>query len=223
MTLYEIRFVWKLLLPYKVNSKKAEFTEYIEHLEKLYLSVSRNSGAKIIVDSSKRPLYAYLLNLVPNFQVYTLHLVRDSRGVAYSWAKRKIQTRTLKETTYMTRFSSLKSAWRWNTYNFLTELLLKRPSSRFMTLRYEDFISKPTKKLSDILQFLGLPQQALPIDSEKQVFFSSNHSILGNPCRFQAGAVTLHHDREWKDKMPLFSKWVVSLLTKFGLRRYRYK
>src|SRR4028119_1802817 len=56
-------------------------------LERLYRAIQRVSGAGVIVDSSKRFSYAVLLSLLPFGDLRVVHLVRDSRAVAYSWAR----------------------------------------------------------------------------------------------------------------------------------------
>ncbi len=59
-------------------------------LERLYRAVRMVSGARVIVDSSKRLSYAVLLSLLPFADLRVVHLVRDSRAVAYSWSRSKV-------------------------------------------------------------------------------------------------------------------------------------
>ena len=61
-------------------------------LERLYRAIQRVSGAGVIVDSSKRFSYAVLLSLLPFADLRVVHLVRDSRAVAYSWARSREST-----------------------------------------------------------------------------------------------------------------------------------
>src|SRR3712207_200886 len=58
-------------------------------LERLYRAIQKVSGAAVIVDSSKRSTYAVLLSLLPFADLRVVHLVRDSRAVAYSWGRIK--------------------------------------------------------------------------------------------------------------------------------------
>jgi len=217
-----IRYAWKMLIPYVTRLFREELTEYLFNIEKLYFAISDSTATEVIVDTSKKPTYGFLLSLLPNIEVYTLHLVRDSRGVAYSWGKRKIQEAMPDKTIYMHQFAPWKSAWRWNIYNLLTELLLHRHSKEYLTLRYEDFIEEPTLALSKILQFLKLSGSEYLVDEQKQVNLATNHAIWGNPCRFQTGSVTLRDDSEWKSALPTTSKWLVTIITGLSLRRYGY-
>ncbi|MBK7896491.1 MAG: sulfotransferase domain-containing protein [Anaerolineaceae bacterium] len=216
------RFAWKMLFPGGKEKLRQELAEYLRNLESLYNAIFAITGAEIIVDSSKRPTYAFLLGLIPNIQVYTLHLVRDSRGVAYSWGKKKIQQKSAKETVYMHQFNPLKSAWRWNVYNFLTELLLHQPQENFLFMRYEDFIKEPTEALSKVTRLLNIASRNFPIGPHNQVNLSNSHAVWGNPCRFQNGNINLHPDEVWQQVMPQVSKRLVTFLTRPGLRRYHY-
>ena len=59
--------------------------EYGDRLEALYRQVAARSGAHTIVDSSKHPSEAQLLTRRAGIDLHLLHMVRDPRGVAYSW------------------------------------------------------------------------------------------------------------------------------------------
>lgn len=50
----------------------------------LYRAIRRVTGARVVVDSSKNASYARILADTPGIRLRILHLVRDSRGVAYS-------------------------------------------------------------------------------------------------------------------------------------------
>lgn len=216
------RFLWKILLSNRTNKLHKEVAEYLHHTKNLYHGISIGTNTEVIVDSSKKPTYAFLLNMIPSIEVYILHLVRDSRGVAHSWGKGKIQQQVSDEVIYMHQFTPLKSAWRWNISNLLTELLLRHPPQNFLTIRYEDFVEEPAKTLSKVLQLLNLSERNFPIRAHNQAHLTTNHAIWGNPNRFLTGNITLRHDREWQQTMPTKSKRIITLLTKPGLRRYQY-
>jgi hypothetical protein len=69
----------------------AELRELCRALELLYAAVREVSGCSVIVDTTKDPSYAFLLRRVPGLRLRYIHLVRDSRGVAYSWSKSEIE------------------------------------------------------------------------------------------------------------------------------------
>ena len=64
----------------------SSLNEYRQLLGRLYAAVKQVSGCSVIVDSTKDPSYAFLLRNVPRLDLRFVHLVRDGRGVAYSWS-----------------------------------------------------------------------------------------------------------------------------------------
>ena len=56
--------------------------------DRLYRGVRDVSGASVLIDASKQVGYALLLRDMPSVELRLLHLVRRSRGVAYSWSRR---------------------------------------------------------------------------------------------------------------------------------------
>ena len=57
---------------------------YTQTLQRLYEAIAEVSGASVIVDSSNLPSHAFLLRAMPAIDLRVVHLVRDSRAVAYS-------------------------------------------------------------------------------------------------------------------------------------------
>ena len=66
----------------------AETEELGAWFGRVYAAVADVSGASVVVDSSKHASTAFLLRRAPGLDLRVVHLVRDSRGVAYSWSKR---------------------------------------------------------------------------------------------------------------------------------------
>ena len=85
--------------------------------ERLYAAAATVSGASVLVDSSKHAALAYCLRFAPSIDLRVVHVVRDSRGVAYSWTKTVTRPETdgLEE---MTRYSPSRSALLWNALLF---------------------------------------------------------------------------------------------------------
>lgn len=216
------RFVWKMFFPATKRKLQNELSDYLNNLAKLYFAISKTTGAEVIIDSSKRPTYAFLLSMIPNIEVYTLHLVRDSRGVAYSWGKKKIQQQSSEKVIYMRQYSPFTSAIRWNISNLLTELLLRKNCKKFFTLKYEDFVAEPTDTLSNILALLNVSPRDFPTDGTNVVHLTTNHAIWGNPSRFQTGFVQLKQDNTWQRKLSPGINRLIKLVTWPGLYRYGY-
>jgi hypothetical protein len=80
------RVPW-LLAPSRPRGLERAVVAYREVLGRVYRAVRSVSGASVIVDSSKYATYGGLLAGVPGLDLRALHLVRDSRAVAYSWRR----------------------------------------------------------------------------------------------------------------------------------------
>jgi hypothetical protein len=191
-------------------------------LGRLYSSVSETAHGATIVDSSKAPNYAALLGGMPGFEVKVLHLVRDSRGVAYSWTKRLRRPDVLQRDVEMARMRAGEAAVRWVVKNATMELLTRRlPVAR---LRYEDLLASPRAALSEALSCLGfsVESSALGFIDERSVRLGADHTVMGNPMRMQTGDVELRLDDAWRQGLPTASRALVTALTWPFLLRYGY-
>ena len=65
-----------------------ELAEYTSYYARLYAAIAEVSGAELVIDSSKHPSLAHCLRWQDGVDLRVLHLVRDSRAVAYSWGRR---------------------------------------------------------------------------------------------------------------------------------------
>ncbi|MEJ7652275.1 MAG: sulfotransferase [Chloroflexia bacterium] len=175
--------------------------EYREQLEKLYLAIRDTAGANVVVDSSKAPLYGYILDTLPSVEVYWLHLVRDPRAVAYSWARRK-SLPDWGRRQYMPVHSTVNSALSWDLCNVATEAFGRPTHGRYQLLRYEDFVAAPRASVSRILAMLGENPSDLPFLDERTVHLEPGHGVSGNPSRFRTGAVELRPDDAWRRLLP---------------------
>jgi hypothetical protein len=190
-------------------------------LERLYRAIQRVSGAGVIVDSSKRSSSAVLLSLLPFADLRVVHLVRDSRAVAYSWQRIK-ESPAVAGDRLMPRMSPAKASRDWSlqnySYGFLSEF------ARLSRLRYEDFINDPTLYLAETLMRAGFDEAGSLHDvvRGREISLSVDHTVSGNPSRFRTGKIELQLDEEWKVKMRGADKNVVTALTAPLLLNYGY-
>ncbi|MCP3975082.1 MAG: sulfotransferase [bacterium] len=194
--------------------------EYLELTRRLYLATAQAAEAEVIVDSSKRPVYGQAITRLEDLDVHIVHLVRDARAVAFSW-RRKKRNPDRPDGGYMARYPAWKSAVGWAVWNAMGELLRWRRKDRFLQVRYEDFIRDPQGVLESIGEFIGLEATAA-LSGVQELMLSSNHSISGNPSKFEKGAIKLREDREWAASMEAKDFWTTTLLTWPLLLRYRY-
>lgn len=195
--------------------------DYVSLTERLYQTIARQTGCRVIVDTSKYPTYSYLLRLAPSLDVRVVHLVRDARAVAYSWQRVKSYP-TAKGIRYMERHTAPRSAAAWNILNGLADLLWERDSARFRLIRYEDFVVQPRRVLQAILDHADESDAAPPLVGEDALDIRSHHIIAGNANRFQTGRVRLSLDNEWRHRLRRLDALLVTALTFPLLRKYGY-
>lgn len=192
---------------------------YLGMLGPLYAAVRDVSGANVIIDSTKDAAHAHVLRRMPGADFRVVHLVRDSRGVAWSWAK-VIRS---DPDHYMRRFSPPVTALRWMAYNLMVESLEWFGIPRLL-LRYETLVAKPQAALATIASFIGQP-----LDSEALAFVQGggarlgvHHTVAGNPMRMTAGHINIGLDEAWRASMPFAQRAQVTALTWPLLRHYAH-
>lgn len=197
--------------------------EYLELLRRLFEGIAVVSGAQVVVDSSNMASHALLLRRVAGLDVRVVHLVRDSRGVAFSWTKSVRKIAHDRADAYLPQYGSVAASARWVGYNLLAEQL-RRLRLPYVRVRYEDLLTKPAPQLAAILSFAGLVGQHADAAFVQghTVTLGANHTVEGNPMRFTQGLIDLRSDQAWRENMPEVSRRVVTTLTAPLLRRYGY-
>jgi Sulfotransferase family len=195
--------------------------ELLGVLERLYRAVAQHTGCRVLVDSSKAPLYAELLARIPSIDLHVVHLVRDPRATAYSWLRTK-QLPDFGDVRQMQRLRPLKSSGLWALWQTMSELLMRRPPGRYLRLRYEDFVADPKAAVRRVAALVGEEPVAWPFDSAAGVRLGVTHSVSGNPNRFETGAVQLRPDTEWVHGLGWRQRALVAAVTWPLLLRYRY-
>ena len=199
----------------------AAVEEYQATLARLYRAVQRQTGCRVLVDSSKSPVYARLLAAIPGVDVAVVHLVRDPRATAWSFLRKK-QLPDFGDDRLMVRQHPLVSARRWSLWQAVTELLWRGRRGRYLRLRYEDFVRDPQPAVRRIAALTGETPAAWPFTGPAKVRLAATHSVSGNPNRFGTGEVELRADEEWRRAMRPADRAMVTALTWPLLLRYRY-
>jgi hypothetical protein len=195
---------------------------YIKVLSRLYRAIAEVTGARVIVDSSKRPSDAAVLRLVPDISVFYVQLVRDPRAVAYSWTRRKVQP-DRDHPAEMVPHGPVDSTLSWLGWNLAGEALRRRHGvSRSLVVRYEDFVARPREALGDMTELVGEGRPPLPIEGERTARLARNHTVSGNPSRFKTGTIELREDTEWLSRQTGRDRALVTALAMPLLARYGY-
>jgi hypothetical protein len=210
-----------LRLPPLRSLFQRRLTSYAAHLRMLYRAILAGTGCEVIVDSSKFPSYGWILGQVPGIELYAIHLVRDPRAVAYSWARRRPPTR-MGQRIETPRFGPASSSIRWITRNVLAEGLWRHDPEHYLLLRYEDFVTDPGAAVEQILELVGKRPSSGVFVEKRQVQLGDNHIVWGNRTRFLRGLVDIRPDAEWLTHGKLLPRLIVEAMTWPWMRRYRY-
>lgn len=150
----------------------------------LFRAIQEVSSAEILIDSSKRTRRSHLLVESGLFQPKIIHLVRDGRGVGYSYLKRQ-QT-----------FKQAVSQWR-ETNTAIRDWLERSDTVEHIRLRYEDFCVRPIDSIRRICDFLGVEWEPEMMSFGEK----THHNVKGNPMRFNISGSTIKLDETWKDHL----------------------
>lgn len=216
------RYIPKMVSGLTVGRYYDNMQKYIAFLSNLYSAIKKNSKGSFIIDSSKDPSTVFLLSKISMIDVYIIHIVRDSRGVAFSWQKKKKRPEIIGKDVYMATYRPAETAWKWMTCNWIISLS-KYFVSKYKVIRYEDLVESPSQTLTNILTFLGNRIDNIGFLSEQTLRLDKiNHTISGNPLRFQQNSITIRHDLEWVKRMEVKDKRLATLISLPVLLKYRY-
>lgn len=196
---FRTRHLPLLMVPPVFQAYVRRFPDYQSHLRHLYAGILRTSGAQVVVDSSKFPTYLALLQRTSGLAVHTVHIVRDPRAVAHSWARSKPDPDN-PVTDMMHRMHPAVTGAYWTSWNAAIERI-GRSESRYMRIRYEDLVAAPRSTVESILDFAEVQGVELPFIDEKTVTLTPSHTVSGNPVRFTTGTMKIMEDRAWLTEM----------------------
>ena len=198
----------------------SEINDLANAYQRMYSQIFRKVTDSIVVDSSKIGSYLYLLMKVPTIDLRVLHLVRDSRAVAYSWKfRRKNDPSHHDHGGFMRGRSLLRSSVAWLVTNHYL-LKMKANLNHYALLKYEDFVSNPTALLNRALAELDLPLITRNLDTPFQL--APTHSLGGNPLRYQ-DSFEIKEASNWQEQLNPLQKYLVGSITYPVMRKLAYK
>jgi hypothetical protein len=210
-----------ILWPSLSSGYRQKLEEYGQLLERLYLAISVVSEASVIVDSMKVPAHVYTVSRLKALDLRVVHLVRDSRGVAYSnvkWVRRQAAGGA----PYRARREPARTGMRWVWVNLAFQQLARRVPSLF--LNYESLVRSPKTELVRIARHAGMPvgEGSLGFVGNGEVELGPDHLVAGNRMRLHSGTLQLRTDEEWRTRLTRSQRRAVSLVTLPLLRLYGY-
>jgi Sulfotransferase domain len=194
------------------------------HTARVYRAVRELTGCSVIVDSSKVAPYALLMASDDRVRLRVIQLVRDSRAVAFSWAKRGVVKPDVEgHLATMDTYTTGATALRWSYHNALFSLFPLR-QIRLARMRYEELVADPGGEIDRSLCKLGLTvdDAARSALASGNVSLAHGHTIGGNPMRFRGTQQPVRLDDEWRRAMPLGVHRRVTMATWPLLARYGY-
>lgn len=216
---YRLRTLPRLLLRREPPPPAGQLQDYLDALDALYRAVHKVSGARLIVDASKDPISGYLLHQAPSVDLRAVHLVRDSRAVAYSQMRAKSDPPLFANPGQTSVVKPLHTALAWNAVNAL--LAVKPIDRRTLFLRYEDFVTRPEAALRRLWTLMDEPIPGLSFLQEPVLRLHTSHTVAGNPDRFQS-EVKIRPDTSWQRNLPSHDRRLVTALTYPLLLQYGY-
>ena len=184
--------------------------------DELFRAVAEVGGRAIIVESSKHPAFWLFLRLVPRARLHTLHVIRDSRAVAFSWRRKVVRPESsFQRTEHMLLIPHWRTALNWLVVNLLYLAIRRRPHhGEFVTLRYEDFATNPEASIDRVRARLGLAGEGERSGRPSGADGTLHHSVSGNPVRFDPDRLAhISLDDEWRSAMPLRFRALVTVLS----------
>lgn len=207
------RVPWLLWAPGAASKLRAQLGDYIDGLGKLYAAIRTVTQCDVVVDASKNLGYAFVLAMVPDVEVHLAHVIRDPRATAYSWRRKKEGLR---------QDHPFQNALVWNSRNAVAELLGTRWRQSYQRVFYEDFVREPRNTVSRLMHQLGKDAADLRFIADREISLGVNHSVYGNPNRFDGGRVRLRLDDEWRTGISTADHLLTTAMTLPLLVRYRY-
>lgn len=195
--------------------------ELEEVVRSLYTSVRSRTGCRVLVDSSKLPSYAMVLEACPELDVRILHLVRDPRAVAFSWLRSRELT-DVPGRVFMPQRRPIQSTLDWMLWNGTAEILWSRRSPRYLRVRYEDLVDDPPAVLQAIATLLDEPAPTTELVRSGFADLRPTHSVAGNPGRMQTGRLAIRPDSAWVEGLEKRHRQLVTALAGPMIRHYGY-
>jgi len=215
-----VRRVPALVAPALLGRHRAAHDRFAATLAAVYSSTQSVTGARVLVDSSKDPMYGLVMASLPGVRVHVVHLVRDSRAVTWSWHRKKARPEIAKKDAFLPQHGPLHTSLEWDLRHSLVHVLA-REASGYTRVTYESLVQDPLATLSTITRAVAAAD-ASALGASLERVEQVNHTVAGNPMRFEPFALDLHPDDEWRELLAPRDCRLVTTLTSPLLRRYGY-
>ncbi len=174
-----------------INVDLVDYNTFVRDTRILFEAIQVVRGADWIVDSSKSLARLISLRTIPEFNIVTVHLVRNPLGVVYSEYKRK---RPWLATAY------IYFRHEWQRRRML-------PGVPHIVLTYEELVRQPEAALRRCMDAMGLAYQSQQLRWTEQ----QHHLFQGNRMRYTKES-TIQEDTQWHSGLNLLQKLTIALM-----------
>ena len=209
----------KLIKNKKETSLKPILVKYLAHNEKLYEIISRLTGKKIIIDSSRNPGRLLALLSSNKIEMYTIDIIRDPRAAMNSLIQTDIRN------VHENRQNTFLNILNWNIKNLLgVDIMRNIDADKGTYISYKNFTRHPAKVLKKLEKRLNFPLNYEEDNGKLIINFEAGHIFKGNRSRFNTGNITITEDTNWERQLSRFHKILISTsslpLHKYLLKKY---
>lgn len=174
-------------------------------LADLLASVEAVTGPRVFVLPNKLHHVLHILLLSDLFDIRVVHLVRDARAVACSYAR---------------RYANFAGGMRiWMVTAGLAPWFRHRVGrSLWLVVRYEDLVAQPARTLERVARLAGLDFDPAMLDPQRAPYFG----IGGSPGAFRGTTGRLHVDTRWRDEIGFLRQFLFGICCGWLNRLYGY-
>ena len=204
-------------------SRNPDFNWFASCTAILYRLLAEISGKSVIVDSSKPAPRGLAIAQIPGLDIRAIHLVRDVRGGAWSYLRRKSWAKNPLSRLGLSAAFCLRSALGWHLENWAADRLRAwLGPDRSVLIRYEDLIAEPVEAMQKILALCDLGLDALPDSLWHSEIPNKGHIMWGNDNRIQP-TYRLKLDTAWKESLPALDRALIMAVSRRRMHRYGYE
>jgi len=193
---------------------------YAAGLARLYRGIAEETGASVIVDSSKEPTDAAMLLMMPGVDARFVQIVRDPRGTVFSILRFADGTPAEDSQWHRSAYAALS----WSAGNLAGSAVRRAAGpDRSMLLQYEDLVRQPHETIEAVAAFAGRPARLDTAGEPGTVHMHPTHTVGGNNNRFRTGAVQLREDTAWRSRLHPLDRAAVTTVCAPLMAHYGYR
>ena len=211
------------LLPMRNQTARlGRYQKVAEARTNLYGAIAKVAKTPWVIDSGKDPWFGVTLGHLFGHNLSTIHIVRDPRGVAFSWTK---MVKSDSEPGFMPRRRPWRAALSWLFQNLVIQFFLRRLSMSYIRLRYEDLVSDPESTIRDVVRSMDIQADCPAAALDYNECGRDLHWVAGNPrVRESSGSrLEMKLDEEWRERLPRVQRWLVATICGVLFLPYGYR